>query len=135
MMAFSATSCLDKYPENATDDQKREYMQRVLKVLAEAKDRYGAPVIVRTINEIQDDNDKMKEYMLLSLRKIEGVSISKFKTKFINNPLYLYRDQIEKLVNNELIDKINKNELELLSIINKIEDIQIKSFDFEVVWK
>ena len=41
-----------------------------------------------------------------------------------------YKDNI-----NGCIDKINKNELELLSIINKIEDIQIKSFDFEVVWK
>ena len=52
---------LDKYPDNATDDQKREYMQRVLKVLAEAKDRYGAPVIVRTINEIQDEMFGMKQ--------------------------------------------------------------------------
>lgn len=57
-----------------------------------------------SINEIQDENDKMKEYMLLSLRKIDGVSISKFKIKFINNPLYLYRDQIEKLTNQELLE-------------------------------
>lgn len=76
-----------------------------------------------TINEIQDDNDKMKEYMLLSLRKIEGVSISKFKTKFINNPLYLYRDQIEKLVNNELIEvdldniKLTKKGIDLANLV------------------
>lgn len=76
-----------------------------------------------TINEIQDDNDKMKEYMLLSLRKIEGVSISKFKTKFINNPLYLYRDKIEKLVNNELIEvdldniKLTKKGIDLANLV------------------
>ncbi len=52
---------LDKYPKNATDDQKVKYMQRVLKVLAEAPDRYGAPVIVRTINEIQDEMFGMKQ--------------------------------------------------------------------------
>ena len=52
---------LDKYPKDATDNEKVEYMQRVLKVLAEAPDRYGAPVIVRTINEIQDEMFGMKQ--------------------------------------------------------------------------
>ena len=76
-----------------------------------------------TINEIQDDNDKMKEYMLLSLRKLEGVSISKFKTKFINNPLYLYREQIERLVNKKLIEvdldsiKLTKKGINLANLV------------------
>ena len=52
---------LDKYPKDATDEKKVEYMQRILKVLAEAPDRYGAPVIVRTINEIQDEMFGMKQ--------------------------------------------------------------------------
>ena len=52
---------LDKYPKDVTEDEKVEYMQRVLKVLAEAPDRYGAPVIVRTINEIQDEMFGMKQ--------------------------------------------------------------------------
>lgn len=52
---------LNKYPEGATDEQKVEYMQRVLKVLAEAPEKYGAPVIVRTINQIQDEMFGMKQ--------------------------------------------------------------------------
>lgn len=52
---------LNKYPEGTTDEQKVEYMQRVLKVLAEAPEKYGAPVIVRTINQIQDEMFGMKQ--------------------------------------------------------------------------
>ena len=52
---------LDKYPEEMPEDKKVEYMQRVLKVLAEAPERFGAPVIVRTINEIQDEMFGIKQ--------------------------------------------------------------------------
>ena len=52
---------LNKYPEGTTDEQKVVYMQRVLKVLAEAPEKYGAPVIVRTINQIQDEMFGMKQ--------------------------------------------------------------------------
>ena len=41
--------------------------------------------------------------MLLSLRKIEGVSIKKFKEKYVENPIFLYRKQLEKLVNENLL--------------------------------
>lgn len=46
---------LDKCPKEMPEEKKVEYMQRVLKVLAEAPERFGAPVIVRTINAIQDE--------------------------------------------------------------------------------
>lgn len=59
---------------------------------------------IKTIHEIQTQEDKMKEYMLLGLRKIEGVKISEFKNKFIDNPLYLYRESLNKLVVQELIE-------------------------------
>lgn len=52
---------LEKCPKEMPEDKKREYMQRVLKVLAEAPDRYGAPVIVRTINEIQNEMFGIKQ--------------------------------------------------------------------------
>ena len=52
---------LEKCPKSATSDQKVEYMQRVLKVLAQAPESYGAPVIVRTINQIQDEMFGMKQ--------------------------------------------------------------------------
>ena len=48
--------------------------------------------------------DQMKEYMLLSLRKIEGVKISEFKNKFVDNPIYIYRESLSKLVTQELIE-------------------------------
>lgn len=57
----------------------------------------------KTIQEVQNKEDMQKEYMLLGLRKIQGVSISKFKEKFIENPIYLYRNELEKLVNEGLI--------------------------------
>lgn len=42
--------------------------------------------------------------MLLGLRKIEGVKISDFKNKFVDNPIYIYRKELEKLVQEELIE-------------------------------
>lgn len=42
--------------------------------------------------------------MLLGLRKIDGVKISEFKNKFVDNPVYLYRKELEKLVQEELIE-------------------------------
>lgn len=58
----------------------------------------------KTIHEIQTDVNEQKEYMLLGLRKIEGVSISKFKEKFIQNPIYIFRKELNKLVEEELIE-------------------------------
>lgn len=55
-------------------------------------------------HEIQTDVNEQKEYMLLGLRKIEGVSISKFKEKFIQNPIYIFRKELDKLVEEELIE-------------------------------
>lgn len=52
---------LDKCPKEMPEDKKVEYMQRILKVLAEAPERFGAPVIVRTINAIQDEMFGIKQ--------------------------------------------------------------------------
>lgn len=52
---------LDKCPKEMSEDKKVEYMQKVLKVLAEAPERFGAPVIVRTINAIQDEMFGIKQ--------------------------------------------------------------------------
>ena len=41
--------------------------------------------------------------MLLGLRKIEGVQISKFKEKYIDNPIFIYKRELEKLINEGLI--------------------------------
>ena len=58
---------------------------------------------IRIIDEVQTLEDKKREYMLLSLRKLEGVSIRKFKEKYVENPIFLYRKQLEKLVNENLL--------------------------------
>ena len=55
------------------------------------------------IEEVQDVEDRKKEYMLLGLRTIEGVSISKFKEKYIDNPIFLFRKELEKLVEEKLV--------------------------------
>ena len=56
------------------------------------------------INEIQEDESKMKEYMMLGLRKIEGVSISEFESKFRINPLLYFRFEIDKLSKQEILE-------------------------------
>ena len=59
---------------------------------------------IQTIHEIQTIEDERKEYMLLGLRNIQGVSIAEFKTKFIQNPIYLFRKELDKLVKEYLIE-------------------------------
>ena len=65
-----------------------------------------------TIHEEQILEEKEKEYMLLGLRKIEGIKISDFKNKFIQNPIYIFRKELNKLVKEELI-KIDENNIKL----------------------
>ena len=42
--------------------------------------------------------------MMLKLRTLQGVCIKEYKAKFQENPLYVYREQLEKLVKDELIE-------------------------------
>jgi len=58
----------------------------------------------RIIHEIQKEDDTKKEYMLLGLRQIDGIKISKFKERFGDNPIYLFRNELKKLVEEELIN-------------------------------
>ncbi len=60
--------------------------------------------INRTIHEIQDIEIAKKEYMMLGLRKINGVSIKKFKEKYGENPIYIFRKELDKLVKENLIE-------------------------------
>lgn len=62
-----------------------------------------------TIHEEQTKEDKQKEYMILGLRKINGVNITKFKNKFGENPIFLYRQELNKLVQEELIEIYDNN--------------------------
>lgn len=64
----------------------------------------GIPENNRTIHEVQNEDDKKKEYMLLGLRKIDGVKISEFKNLFGENPIYLYRNELDKLSKQGLVE-------------------------------
>ena len=57
----------------------------------------------RIIHEIQKESDREKEYMLLGLRKIKGVKINDFKAKFVKNPIYVFRNELKKLSDENLI--------------------------------
>ena len=56
------------------------------------------------INEIQDKPAKMREFMMIGLRKIDGVKISDFERKFRINPLFYFRFEISKLTEEDLIE-------------------------------
>ena len=42
--------------------------------------------------------------MLLGLRKLNGIEIKDFKSKFMQNPIYLFREQLSKLQEEDLIE-------------------------------
>lgn len=71
------------------------------------------------INEKQDKTMQEKEYMLLGLRKIKGVKISEFKSKFIDNPIYLFKNELNKLVEEGLIEV----DIDSIALTNKGIDL------------
>ncbi len=55
---------MDKYPSDATEEQKVEFSQRVLKLISEAPLSLSAPVLVRSINGIRREMfDYQDEYV------------------------------------------------------------------------
>ena len=58
----------------------------------------------REIEEKQTEDDEKKEFMMLGFRKIDGIKISDFKKKFGENPLFLYRKELNKLAKENLIE-------------------------------
>lgn len=75
------------------------------------------------LEEEQSREAEAKEFMLLGLRKIEGVSISEFERKFSFNPLFYFRFEISKLTDEELIEvdldsiKLTKKGLDLANLV------------------
>ena len=77
------------------------------------------------VQETLNLEEKQKEYMILGLRKLEGVQIKKFKEAFNENPIYIYRNQINKLITNNLIE-IDEDYIKLTN----------KGLDFaNIVWE
>lgn len=84
---YGNTSNLEKYIENKDFANEQELETKK----------------IRIIDEVQSKEDIKKEYMMLGLRKVKGVKISKFKEKFGENPIYIFRNELEKLVRENLI--------------------------------
>lgn len=80
---YSNTEDLEKYITNIQKDK--------------AEDNF-------IFHEKQDVEAQMKEYMLLGLRKIQGVEISRFKEKYGINPIYYYRLELDQLVRDDLVE-------------------------------
>ena len=79
----------------------------------------------RIIHEIQKEDDTKKEYMILGLRQIDGIKISEFKEKFGDNPIYLFRNELIKLSDENLIN-IDEDNIKLTN----------KGIDFaNLVWE
>ena len=79
----------------------------------------------KKIEEKQNLEDKKKEYMLLGLRKIDGISIQKFKEKYNENPIFIFKNELQKLVNEKLL-KIDGDRIYLTN----------KGIDFaNIVWE
>lgn len=74
----------------------KEYISNMENVEADFEEKY-------IVNERQNLEDRKNEFMLLGLRKIDGVSIAMFKEKYVENPIFKYRDSLEKLVNEGLV--------------------------------
>ena len=55
-------------------------------------------------HEKQNKSSKMNEFMMLGLRKINGVSIQAFKNRFGENPIYTYKDKLNRLVQEDLVE-------------------------------
>ena len=99
---YTNISNIEKYVENVQNGQfKRNYI----------------------VEEKQDREAMMKEYMLLGLRKITGVSINQFRKKFGTIPIFKYNKEITKLSNEGLIEsnginiRLTKKGLDLANLV------------------
>lgn len=79
---FSNTSDLEEYIENIEEE---EFAQNV------------------RIHERQNHDSMKKEFMLLGLRKLDGISITEFKNRYKENPIFLFRTELNELVEQKLI--------------------------------
>ena len=75
------------------------------------------------VEERQSQRTQMSEYMILNLRKINGVDIKDFKKKFNESPLLLYEKKLVKLLDEDLVDispeyiRLTKKGLDLANIV------------------
>ena len=80
----------------------------------------------KVVEEVQNEESKIKEYMILKLRLIEGVSEYSFKSIFNKDIFIYFKNELEKLNNLKLIEitgtddkyiKLTKKGLDLANIV------------------
>ncbi len=125
---FSNTTNLPKYLKNEKFEIPNEKeIEELKKKIDKQNNEYKLPlkIGIKTIHEIQNEEDMQNEYMILGLRMLDGVKISEFKQKFVENPIYLFRKELEKLVDEKLIEidldniKLTRKGLDLANIVWK----------------
>ena len=122
---YSNTSDLEKYLSVKTSDIDivEGNITRSNKIETEIGRGLDGFENVRVIEENQNKFDMEKEFMILGLRKLDGVSISKFEEKFGENPIYLFRNELNKLVEEDLIEidldyiKLTSKGLDLANLV------------------
>ena len=72
----------------------------------------GNPNRNLVLNETLNEEDKMNEFMMLGLRKIDGVNIGDFKKIFGVNPIMKYCKTLDKLTHEDLI-QVDENNIKL----------------------
>ena len=105
----------------------KEYIKRI----SEIEDETIEQVIshVANIEEIQTIEDKIKEYMILRLRLLDGVSANDFHNKFGGNVLNYFKNEIEKLIQEGLLVKESSNDDILIHLSTKGLDLA------NIVWE
>lgn len=100
---YSNTNDLDTYIENI---ENKEYKRN------------------QTIQELQDTISKMKEFMILGLRKIDGIEMKRFQEKFGKDVFEIFEQELEKL-----------QEARLLVVDEETIKLTNRGLDFaNVVW-
>ena len=99
---FSNTPILEEYIENYKNNKPENNFE---------------------LHEKQDKEAKMKEYMLLGLRKIKGIDCTQFETRFSKDVFEVFGNEIEKLLEKDLIEveegtiKLNNKGIDLANIV------------------
>lgn len=95
-------------------DVLEEYIKNI------EENNYDKNIIVE---EKQNKEIKMKEYMILGLRKLNGININEFRKRFNTTPLAVYNKELAKLLKEDLITvdvnniRLSKKGLDLANIV------------------
>ena len=114
-------SRINQYPEDATDEQKVEYMTRVFRELGEMKDAHGPILVTRNIINIQkemfgstqDYSDLKKRFNQFIMQKspclMENIQKSEDPLK-----LAIQYSIVGNLIDFIVLDSVDENRLEMM---------------------